>query len=64
MFVYVFIIFMWKQVQLATSPLDSCEFRFLLKGISSVVAERGQSVTYPTHIFPFGPDIQAFFFPF
>lgn len=29
-----------------------------------MVAERGQSVTYPTHIFPFGPDIQAFFFLF
>lgn len=55
---------MWEQVQLATSPLDSCEFKFLLKGISSVVAERGQNVTYPTHIFPFGPDIQTFFFSF
>lgn len=43
-------------------PLGSCEFSALLKGISSVAADRGQSVTSPSHILPFAPEIQPFFF--
>lgn len=53
----------WVQADSAASPLGSCEFSASVKGIfNSGGWERARESLFPTHIFPFGPEIQTFFF--